>query len=1065
MRRGASASALCLALITLPSTALAQAADDDYCDAIDLDNLNGFCAEISIAQALVNLPGEPGDGRDAVVFDADRFPRLTLQDETDFRNGIYSPWRTVVIGSTAGTPSTFEILGRSNTGLNQPLSLRLAVQNLFLENVIVTTPFSGGSDPQTPGQVTQVVVGDSLNAGVLRLNNSSFLPSNGTTVLLGGSLIAFGGSTDTPALIEVVAGDNVLRLPSTETNVSGVELNISADASLMFSGSLLSDERSNLIMASGSSLTVEDGVLRLVDQRDPNLRFVSTVSDAKLTVRAGGGGAALEIGDAEFSGSTIRIEDTLQVYRAQSSSAGTGGFGEASFDGINSVLLIGEDSIFSTSQNALGLSMGEIHVGQGTTNFSGEGRINTQAFRVDSGTLDVSALDFGAFFRQQSLVTLDIRNGGIFIDGSVGEYEALQTLSVDGGTLRIAQVLGDYDRRASLAEFLFNNAVIVPNFDLGPNRVGRSITFNAQLMRFTGANTIRLAFDPNGKCPAGLPDSCPSQFLRFNDTVSFNVGNSPTARFEGFANVTFLPVANGSYAPSEFVNGGNNGIYTISRVSTDPNLVDITLPDGTQLTPQGYDALPRIPTLGDLSASGSNLPANLSYVIINDPLEDDRIDIAFVERNLGNHPDLAAAYTAGETIRTVTEPETGNISTITVTITPETDGTAMETTNVVVTEPDGDIISTSSVTVELDQPKGTENTQAAGQLLSNSAKNGSSLPFISHQNIAQQITSFHPEPYSSFLTVGLEQLDLFRNMALDRAGSGGLSVNARESETQTRKRVWLDTSLVDGNVDGSGNLGNFDYELISFAIGIDLMSRQDARLGVFVGYGHQKMDEHDIAQQDFSADTYHVGAYGQYLSGQWDVRAALAYARGSNESERLTSLGNTTSTNRANFNSDSIYAGLKVQYDGFVDTEALSISPEVGLGYSYLRQEALVETGATQTALALESATAESIVTSAGLNVGLFPSAKIHPVGFVRYERDWYADNNRAHEIRARLATTPGQPAEVFIGQNRGPDALIAGIGLASSPSSGVQLGGGIVYANTSNGEELGGGFNLQVSF
>lgn len=1057
MRVGTSASALWLALLALPSTAYAQAVDDDYCDTLDLADLNAECVDASVdADLLVDLPGFPAAGKDALVFDANNRGNIGLQGDTDFRIEVFRPWRSVYIGSTGAAQASFDIVAKPGNVSSMPNSIRFAVQNLTLDNVVLRTPFFTSGGITTSDQVTEFQIGDGLNAGTLNLSNASFLPDTNTRV-------SFSGDGNSPARINALSGDNFITIRNQELISNGLRIDIASGANLTVGASLISNENSSLTMASGSKLTVRGGTLQLNDSVFDANPASSMVDNAQITVSRQLGGAALIIGNTTFNDATLEIADTLQIANFDPSQKGSG---TATFTGDNIVNLSDNDSLFSTSQDPFALSGGTILVQSiGTTQFTGAGQINSQRFVIDTGILDVSGVDFGAFFREEGLRSIDIRNDGVFIDGAASIYSALLSLNINGGTLRYAGELGSYAGSAGGARYTFNDAVLNPNFDGDPTQVGRSLVLRASDIRFTGSNVVFLAFDPNGQCISDGTGGCIGSVRFYNDSLNLDVGNNPTASLTGFSTITFLPIANGAYAPSAFINGGNNGIYTISQVNTDPRLEDITLPDGTQITPQGYDALPHIPTLGDLSASGSNLPANLSYVIINDPLQDDRIDIAFVERNLGNHPDLAAAYTAGETIRTVTEPETGNVSTITVTITPDTDGTAMETTNVVVTEPDGEVVSTSSVTVELDKPTGTENTQAAGQLLSNSAKNGSSLPFIPHQNLAQQITSFHPEPYSSFLTVGLEQLDLFRNMALDRAGSGGLSVNARESETQTRKRVWLDTSLVDGNVDGSGNLGNFDYELISFAIGIDLMSRQDARLGVFVGYGHQKMDEHDIAEQDFSADTYHVGAYGQYLSGQWDVRATLAYARGTNESERLTSLGSITSTNRANFNSDGIYAGLKVQYDGLIDTEALSISPEVGLGYSYLRQEALVETGATQTALALESATAESIVTSAGLNFGLLPSAKIHPVGFVRFERDWYANNNRAHEIRARLATTPGQPAEVFIGQNRGPDALIAGIGLASSPSSGVQLGGGIVYANTTNGEELGGGFSLQVSF
>ena len=1064
-------------------TAHSPASAQGYCDPVTDDGLELGCAQqifednpivgavnqradvvatLYLPEVLNAYPETAGD-YDGIIFDSDwvtsrRDRWLRFSSPLFSFDARHENFANVYIGSTRqdGQQTALDLVALEEASIiSSNLAATILFDRLTIENTAVTVKDAIRTNSNGSVQTGQV---EFFGLG---LNNP--VSSGGGLTLRNGSLIFEGGTTFTMAapsggdlFIRAESGSNYLRIGRRTVIDRPLSFEINAGAQLTLSASTIKPSMdSNLTVAQGASLLLENGaILILTDGRD-SAPSQSTVSGGQ--VRLEGAGTELRLTAPVISDSEIEV-GVAATFRVQQA------------DNASSVLYLNGDnslSFLSPSARVIGSLVRPdeltLNIGQGTTVISstesmdaGAG-LRAKSIEVDNGTLDITGYSARSdFYNNVSL--LDLMNGATLLDRSAF-YSGLEVLNVSRSTLRSSSTFGSLTGSGGGVAAVLNDSIIdLVNANASSNIAPglTSIGIDAQILQFTGSNQVILGVNPHGECVV-FDGSCIPGATRYNGQLITYIGGDPSSAFSGFDTVTFTLVAlDPAATPADYISGGNNGIYTIARHNFSGDLGGAGIP---------YDALPKIPTLEELARSGSNLPANLSYVIINDPLQDNQVDITFVERNLANHPDLAAAYTAGETTQIVTEPESGNTSTITISITPNTDGTAMETTNVVVTEPDGDVVSTSSVTVELDKPTGTENTQAAGQLLSNSAKNGSSLPFISHQNLAQQITSFHPEPYSSFLTVGLEQLDLFRNMALDRAGSGGLSVNSRESETQTRKRVWLDTSLVDGNVDGRGNLGDFDYELINFAIGIDLMSRQDARLGVFVGYGHQKMDEHDIAAQDFSADTYHLGAYGQYLSGQWDVRATLAYARGTNETERLTSLGNITSTNRANFNSDSIYAGLKMQYDGFVETEALSISPEVGLGYSYLRQEALVETGATQTALALESATAESIVTSAGLNFGLLPSAKIHPVGFVRFERDWYANNNRAHEIRARLATTPGQPAEVFIGQNRGPDALIAGIGLASSASSGVQLGGGIVYANTTNGEELGGGFSLQVSF
>ena len=69
----------------------------------------------------------------------------------------------------------------------------------------------------------------------------------------------------------------------------------------------------------------------------------------------------------------------------------------------------------------------------------------------------------------------------------------------------------------------------------------------------------------------------------------------------------------------------------------------------------------------------------------------------------------------------------------------------------------------------------------------------------------------------------------------------------------------------------------------------------------------------------------------------------------------------------------------------------------------------------------------------------------------VRYEYDAYADKNETHDITAGLAN---QPASSFVGQNRGPHGLLAGIGLESQMSENLSLGAGFIYSYRSNDNE-----------
>ena len=78
----------------------------------------------------------------------------------------------------------------------------------------------------------------------------------------------------------------------------------------------------------------------------------------------------------------------------------------------------------------------------------------------------------------------------------------------------------------------------------------------------------------------------------------------------------------------------------------------------------------------------------------------------------------------------------------------------------------------------------------------------------------------------------------------------------------------------------------------------------------------------------------------------------------------------------------------------------------------------------------------------------------------VRYEYDAYADRNDTHDIDASLE---GQPNAEFVGQNRGKHGLILGAGIGGQVNENTTIGGGVLYAERSNGSEISVGGNLTV--
>lgn len=342
---------------------------------------------------------------------------------------------------------------------------------------------------------------------------------------------------------------------------------------------------------------------------------------------------------------------------------------------------------------------------------------------------------------------------------------------------------------------------------------------------------------------------------------------------------------------------------------------------------------------------------------------------------------------------------------------------------------------------------------------------------MNNAQVGSHLNTLHAEPYSSYLTIGLELNDLMMNSVLDRAVP--LRVEAARAladpvaeEADPRKSVWFDTGYVRGNVDGENGLGTFDYTLNSVLIGADLLRAPNVVQGVFAGYGRHRMDEHDALDQDFRTDSYHLGTYGRYGAGNWLFASVLGYAYGDNESKRNVSLGGTNGVSEASFNSQNLYVGLRAARPIRV-AKKLVLSPHVGVTYSYLFQDEITESGFDMADLVVDSANADSLVTALGLSLAYeaaVSSMILRPVTFVKYEHDWSANQDSEHYVDAAFKHTPDSKTR-FAGQNRGANMLSVGLGMDLEVTPRFNVGGSVRGGRDTNGREAGAELHLDYLF
>ena len=345
--------------------------------------------------------------------------------------------------------------------------------------------------------------------------------------------------------------------------------------------------------------------------------------------------------------------------------------------------------------------------------------------------------------------------------------------------------------------------------------------------------------------------------------------------------------------------------------------------------------------------------------------------------------------------------------------------------------------------------------------------NHPALQNLTSSKLATAASNNNPEAYSSNLTLTLEYADLVANSAMNHASGAGIGLQQLDGTAARDGRVWLDAAYVDGQVDGSSDeTGDFDYNLGAFIIGGDLVRNKKYTLGVFGAAGQSNMDEHDNIDQDIDGDVFHLGGYGQHrFDNGYRLSGLIAGFYGDYDSTRknLDPSGAAAPRSESDFSSQGATIGAKL-YRIFATSETVTLTPSLGLTYTRLTQEKIREkSGGASYDYRIEEADAEAVVLGIGLDTAYLIRQQGTPLVAdfrVRYEYDAYADRNDTHDIDASLE---GQPNAEFVGQNRGKHGLILGAGIGGQVNENTTIGGGVLYAERSNGSEVSIGANFTV--
>ena len=965
------------------------------------------------------------------------------------KDGFYRPWQDIQINSSANRPTlTFDSRGE----FLQPSDLRydIVTEKLSLQNVILD-----------PNDMRLNFQGQN---NTLTFDNSDLKFSLGVPVFSSTSSVNFS----------FLSGDSKITSGLNTTYDSQWAINVQpgANATFRFVGTAGSSKITEAFRLYGpSSIDVDAGNLTFADsyfvQIDGNTRVTNggglnvmgaktQVSLDNLSLETGG---TLSIG---LGGNTASVNDALVMDN------GTVQLSAGTRLNVGKLSIAGNSRIIPTINNG-GMLESRVEVDllqapgvqPASLTLSDIELMNVQAFLgstnltvdLDNSSLRVANQTGASLFQPRGAV-INVGDGStLSVFGAQDPRRVAGTINVDNrGRLVVGNEFGLVLRNSLDVNLQAGSSMVVLGGLEGSGSLGDGSLFIEQDGINNGKSIGYLApGDINIRQPIGTIVT--NGFVRFSQSnlPSFDDILVDTGLLDGGVYFVDISVAGGLPQNDKLRYGdGNVRLSTLGHISVhaldNPSALDL---DGKEFTVVQADRA---------GVAGAILLQNQTIDIVEDGSIPALIDFTVVDRKTLGHDDVTLV---------ATNRGLNHLSTLA----PNSPNTQA-------------LLSGLSQTAQTapNPPQAAPNPPQTSS--------GTSLHTALHtltNSQVQQMQFVHAEPYSSYLTVGLEQMDIVFDMVSRKAsGCPGsremasvvtdqdfasalpLSTQGGTSAMVHPCRSWVNLGYSQGNVEGQNGLGNYGFTLSGLTGGVDLIDDPTHSLGVYLGFGTSALDEHDSVNHEITSHSFHLGAYGQYvLQSGWALDGALGYMYGRSESERVVpdvgAFRGGTAT--ADFDSHGIYAGLSISRDFAVSTDTV-LSPSFGMVYSHLRQEGFAESGAHDLNLDVDATEADALVASIGLDVSRHfqtTGGRTWSLdGMIRYHHDFSAARSDKHEITVR---SPLVGSVTQIGQNRGSDGLSIGLGASGHLNENTTFGVGYAHTWDTNGDENALTANISVTW
>ena len=329
--------------------------------------------------------------------------------------------------------------------------------------------------------------------------------------------------------------------------------------------------------------------------------------------------------------------------------------------------------------------------------------------------------------------------------------------------------------------------------------------------------------------------------------------------------------------------------------------------------------------------------------------------------------------------------------------------------------------------------------------------------------IRSQLTRFSGEAYTGFQTAELNSGAAFLGQitqSLYRARLGfaaggtqaqasgatggrvqlaanGASPNMLPDPDAQRWSVWVNGYGQSSAVPGNGNASQFNGTAAGTTAGADYQVNRNLLLGAAVGFTSTSFSVNNSGAQG-QADDGQFALYANYSTGPAYVAGSIGYSHAEGTMLRDISLPGLPGQARGSISGNQVLGGAETGYD-FKLPNGIVATPFAGLQLAAYTQNAMVESTGGPLALAVQQASASSVVSQFG---GRF-ATDLHLAGLTistQAELGWAHEfASTARSITASFVGAPSTPFTVS-GAQAGRDHAIVGFGVATAITQNTSL-------------------------